>query len=114
MSYLSIDRSGDELEMKFIAYCEVPVEVGNAFEKDPEAQAKLVKYIEQLKPEAVYFGASRRFIVLVVNAENSLELSKMALPIWRLLKTYPKVEAVNTMDDFGAFMSDLGELVKDL
>ena len=100
--------------MRFAVMCEVPVDVGNAFEKDPRGIEKFAQYLEQLKPEAAYFGSSKRIMILIIKADSEEELTKQIFPIWHILKTYPQVEPVTTIEEFKAISTKMSEFVKGL
>lgn len=100
--------------MRFAIVFEVPVEVGNAFEKDPKAGEFFARLLEQLKPEAGYFGSSRRWVILITKAESHEELTKQLLPIWHTFKIYPQVEPVTSVEEFKAILQKLSELTKGL
>ncbi len=100
--------------MRFALTFEVPVEAGNMFEKDPKAAERIFQLLEQAKPEAIYAGTTRRFMILVVNAESHEELMKLIVPIWHTMKVYPQVDIVMKAEEFKAAFQNIGELVKGL
>lgn len=100
--------------MRFAVICEVPVEVGNAFEKDPKAGESFAQYLEQLKPETAYFGSTRRLMIFITKAESQEELTKQILPLWHIFKAYPKIEPVSNLEEFKAVLPKIGEMVKGL
>jgi len=100
--------------VRFAVVVELPVEVGNAFEKDPKAEELLTQFLEQAKPEAGYFGSARRLLILIVNAESHEELSGILVPLWHLFKTYPQVEPVVTIEEFKAGFPKWKQMLKDL
>jgi len=99
--------------VRFAIVFEVPVETGNAFEKDPKAGEFFAQFLEQLKPEAGYFS-SRRSVILITKAESEEELTKQLLPIWHIFKTYPQVDPVSSLEEFKTIIPKLSELVKNL
>jgi hypothetical protein len=100
--------------MRFAIQFEVPVEVGNAFEKDPKALELLAKFMEPMKPEAGYFCSTRRYGIMIVNADSQEELNKMIFPIWHNFKVYPQVDPVFTLEEIPGFYQKLPELVNAL
>lgn len=100
--------------MRFAVTFEPPVEAGNAFEKDPKAAELMFRLAEDAKPEAIYASSSRRFMIIVVNAESHKELLKLLAPIWHTLKVYPQVDVVMNMEEFKAAFQKIGETVKGL
>lgn len=100
--------------MKFAVMVELPVEVGNAFEKDPKAEELLTQLLEQTKPEAGYFGSARRLLILIVNAESHEDLAGKLVPIWHAFKTYPQVEPVVTIEEFKAGLPKWKQMLKEL
>ncbi len=93
---------------------EVPIEVGNALEKDPKFGELINRLFEELKPEQVYFGTTKRWVIIITNAESQEELTKYILPIWHTFKTYPIVEPVGNLEEMKATLSKLGEFMKNL
>jgi len=101
--------------MRFKITFELPIDVGNAFEKDPKAGEVIAKWLEQLKPEAGYMSCGgRRRGTIIMNANSEEELSMKLLPFWHTFKTYVEVEPVLTLEEFGAFLSKVSEVVTDL
>lgn len=100
--------------MRFAIVFEIPVEIGNAFEKDPKAGEFFVKFLKQLKPEAGYFSSLRRSGILITKAESEEELVQQLVPIWHIFKTYPQVDLVSSLDEFITTIPKLKELLKDL
>ncbi|NIM45494.1 MAG: hypothetical protein GTN80_07605 [Nitrososphaeria archaeon] len=100
--------------MRFVIQFELPVEVGNAFEKDPKFLEILAQWLEQLKPEAAYFSSSRRYVIVISEAESHEELSKLLVPIWHTFKVYPQVEPVITAEEAKAVFPKLAEIIKNL
>jgi len=89
---------------------DVPVEAGNAFEKDPKAAGFFARLLEELKPEAGYFSSSRRWVILITKAESHEELTKQLLPIGHIFKAYPRVEPVNSLEEFNVMLPKLEKL----
>jgi len=100
--------------MRFAIQFEVPIEVGNAFERDPKATELLAKLMEPMKPEAAYLCSTRRYGIIIVNADSQEELNKMIFPLWHSFKTYPQVDPVFTLEEIPEIYKQLGELVKTL
>lgn len=100
--------------MRYAITFEPPVEVGNAFEKDPKAGELLARLLEPAKPEAVYFSCSRRFVIVIANAESHEELARLIIPIWHTMKVYPQVEPILNLEEFQAAFPKYQQLVKDL
>jgi len=100
--------------VRFAITFEVPVEAGNAFEKNPKAAERIFQLLEQAKPEAIYAGVTRRFMILVVKAESHEELMKLMTPIWHTMKVYPQVDIVMKVEEFKAAFQSASELLKGL
>lgn len=100
--------------MRFAIQFDVPIDVGNAFEKDPRAGEILAKIFEPIKPEAAYFCTTRRYGIIIVNAESQDELSKIVFPIWHNFKTYPQVDPVINLEEFPETFKQRSELLKTL
>ena len=101
--------------MRFKIVFDIPLESGNALEKDPKAGELIAKWLQQLKPEAGYFscGGTRRGTI-ITNADSEEELATQLLPFWHTFKTYVEVEPVLTIEEFGATFSKINKIVKDL
>jgi hypothetical protein len=101
--------------MRFKITFELPVDVGNALEKDPKAGELMAKWLEQLKPEAGYMSCGgRRRGIIITNADSEEELATQFLPIWHNFETYVEVEPVLTLEEFGATFAKLSQIAKDL
>ena len=72
--------------MKVLLQAKAPHEVFNAAIRDGTASKKLMHIIDELKPEAVYFGEfdGHRTALMVVDIKDSSEIPKYAEP-WFLL-----------------------------
>lgn len=100
--------------MRFAIQFEIPVDVGNALEKDPKAAELIAGLFETMKPEAAYFCSTRRYGIIFVNADSQDELSKIVFPIWHNFKTYPQVDPVRNIEEFPEALKQLGELTKNI
>ena len=101
--------------MRFKITFELPIDVGNALEKDPKGGELLGKWLEQLKPEAGYMSCGgRRRGIIITNADSEEELAMKLLPFWHTFKTYVEVEPVLTLEEFGATFSKLSKIAKHL
>jgi len=100
--------------VRFAIQFDVPIDVGNAFEKDPKAAELLAKVMEPMKPEAAYFCSTRRYGIVIVNADSQEELTKMIFPIWHVFKTYPQVDPVMGLEELPERLRQMSELAKNI
>lgn len=100
--------------VRFAILGEISVEAGNAFEKDSKAVEFFARYLENLKPEAAYFSSSRRYVIVIANAESHEELLRQLEPLWHTFKTYPQVDPIMNLKEFKTIMPKLSELTKGL
>jgi hypothetical protein len=100
--------------LRYAITLEPPVEPANEFEKDPKAAESFFQLLEQAKPEAAYASSTRRYLIIIVNADSQEDLLKLLAPIWHTFKAYPRVEPVLTLDEFKAAFQEVGKQVKDL
>ena len=96
--------------MKFLIEFNPPVDVKNAFEKNPDLQKKAGEAIARMKPVSAWF--TWRYGFFVVEANSASELDKMVGPICHLFKTDPKVSPAFGLDEFPKLVAELGEEAK--
>jgi hypothetical protein len=72
--------------MRTLIKVEIPVEAGNAAIKSGSFQQTMRKAMEDLKPEAAYFGImnGKRGGFLVADLSDASEMSRVAEPIFQL------------------------------
>jgi len=80
------------------------------FVRAPKAAELFSKMLEEAKPEAMYTSSSRRFMILIMNAESHEELFKVLGTIWYTMKVYPKVDTVMNMSEWKEALANSREL----
>ena len=87
--------------MRFLVQARIPVEHGNAAIKDGSLLSNIQKYLDQTKPEAVYFSSAdgQRTIFFVLNIEAEHNLPEIYEPLWldlhADLQVYPVLNAAD-------------------
>jgi len=84
----------------------------NAAVADGTAGKKISRILEELKPEAVYFGEidGRRTASLIINIDDAAKIPMYAEPWFLLFEADVKLRPVMTPEDLGR--SNLGGLGK--
>ena len=88
--------------MRFLVEVQIPTEVGNTALKDGSLIKQHEEYLNEVKPEAVYYTLAngRRTIYLVVNLESPEKLPEITEPLWQDLSAEVYVAPVMTPEDF--------------
>lgn len=88
--------------MKFLVEVRIPTEVGNAGLLDGSFLRQQQKYLEDVKPEVVYFSAmhGQRTIYMVIDIQSADKLSQIAEPLWLDWKADVRFTPVMTGEDF--------------
>ena len=70
--------------MRFLVKTTMPTEVGNAAIRDGSMGQKIMRILEEQKPEAVYFveEGGQRTQYLVINVDSVNQLPSIAEPWW--------------------------------
>jgi len=100
--------------MRFLVKATIPLEAGNDLVRDPEMGARIQQLMEDLKPEAAYFGAveGQRAMFLVLNMNEASEIMMITEPLWLGFEADIEMWPVMTPDDLtkgAAKMEDLLE-----
>ncbi|MDH4064784.1 MAG: panthothenate synthetase [Acidobacteriota bacterium] len=98
--------------MRMLLIAKNPPGKFNAGVRDGSSGQKLVKIIEDLKPEAVYFTEidGRRTAVLVVDLKDASEIPKYAEPFFLNFESEVHFHPVMTPEDLGrAGLEELGK-----
>lgn len=87
--------------MKFLVHATMDVEAGNAAFLDGSIVTKIQKCLNDVKPEAVYFGIAngQRSIYLIVNVDSMDKLPEIAEPLWLDFKANIEVTPLMTPAD---------------
>jgi hypothetical protein len=83
--------------MRFLLRIKLPNEYGNSMIKNPQFLEKLNQMLEELKPEATYFGPvdGVRGMYLIVNLKDESELVRVTEPFF--LGLHAEIEPVLLM-----------------
>lgn len=100
--------------MRFLVEVQIPTEVGNAALKDGSLIREHENYLNEVKPEAVYYTLAngRRTIYLVVNLESAEKLPAITEPLWLTLNAEVRVAPVMTSEDFQKALGGLQEVIE--
>jgi len=100
--------------MRFLVEVQIPTEVGNAALKDGSLIRGHENYLNEVKPEAVYYTLAngRRAIYLVVDLESPEKLPAITEPLWLDLGAEVRVAPVMTSEDFQKALRGLQEVIE--
>lgn len=90
--------------MKYLIHGEVPPDRGEYLETNPEAMQELLGAWQEANAEAMYFSLTRRGYFFVVEVANEDEFFEPLHKTWILLQSYPTVDPVATLEEFGAII----------
>lgn len=93
--------------MKFLVEFNPPVEAKNEFEKNPDAQKKVMEALERMKPLAAWFTLRRGFFVF--EADSVEEVTRKTAVFYYIFKTDPVIAPAISMDEFGKVVGYLAE-----
>ena len=99
--------------MRMILYVTFPTEKFNAALREGTVQSKLGQILEDIKPEAVYFGGppgAERGVVAIVDVASADQLPAVTEPWYLAFDAEVEAKVAMTAEDIGNL--DLGELVK--
>jgi hypothetical protein len=87
--------------VKFLLRLHFPTEHGNKMLQDPNFQQKLEGVLNQIKPEAVYFGPveGERGIYMIVNMTSADMMAGIGEPLWMALNCKLDVTPVMELSD---------------
>jgi len=98
--------------MRMLLIAKNPPAKFNAGVRDGSTGKKLMKIIEELKPEAVYFTEmeGKRTAVMVINLKDASEIPKYAEPFFLNFDSEVEFHPVMSPEDLGrAGLEDLGK-----
>ena len=100
--------------MRFMVKATIPVEAGNDLVHDPNLGKRMGDILDDLKPEAAYFGAAdgQRTMFLIVNMDDSSQIPAVAEPLWLSLKCHVEFIPVMNQEDFGKAVQDIERVSK--
>jgi hypothetical protein len=87
--------------MRMLVHASFPIEPFNSAVRDGSAGKKIQKIMEELKPEAAYFGEfdGRRSAMLFVNVADPSKIPTFAEPFFLYFNAEVKFRAVMTAED---------------
>ncbi len=94
--------------MKYLIQIDLSPEVGAQLEQNPEEIQEFVGMWQAHNPDAMYFAMTRRRATIIVDAPNEDSFFEALHRTWVLTQSYPQVDPVATMDEFGKIMERLG------
>ncbi|MFQ6032598.1 MAG: hypothetical protein ACE5K2_06725 [Candidatus Zixiibacteriota bacterium] len=88
--------------MRFLVEVRIPVKVGNARLKDGSLLKQIENYLNDVKPEAVYFTLAngQRTIYLVLDLESADKMPEIGEPLWLDWKADIHLTPVMNAEDF--------------
>lgn len=100
--------------MRFLIEVRIPTEEGNAALKDGSLIKQHQKYLNDVKPEAVYYTLAngKRAIYLVIDIESPDRLPEITEPLWQDLNAEVYVAPVMTSEDFQKALRGLQEVIE--
>ncbi len=87
--------------MRFMITCRIPMEAGNAAIKDGSLPQTIQSIMEDLEPEAAYFGEieGARGAYFVVNMDDASQLPAIAEPLLLGMGATVQIHPVMTPED---------------
>ncbi len=100
--------------MRFMLTFRIPPEEGNAAIKDGSLPQTIQSILEDLKPEAAYFGEQEgaRGGFLVINMEDASQMPALAEPLFLGLGATIKTQPVMVPEDLEKAGPDLEQLAQ--
>jgi hypothetical protein len=97
--------------MRFMLTFRIPTEKGNALAKDGTLGQTIRSILEEIGPEAAYFGDTEgaRGGYLVVNMDNASQIPAMAEPLFLGLDATVQIHPVMTAEDLGKASSAIDQ-----
>lgn len=94
--------SKERIEMRFLVEVRIPVESGNAGLKNGTLLPQLQSYLNDVKPEAVYFAVAngQRTIYLILDVQSVDKLPEIGEPLWLDWKADIYLTPIMNMADF--------------
>ena len=70
--------------MKFLVETRIPTDVGNQKLKDGSLMKEMQAYLDEIKPEAIYFALAhgKRTVYMVINIPSADKMPEIAEPLW--------------------------------
>ena len=100
--------------MKFLVKATMPVKAGNAYVRGSDLQSRMDTVMGDVRPEAAYFTIDngQRTAYFVMNVEDSLDLPRIAEPLWQAWEADVTFIPVIPAEDMEKLMGMVGELTK--
>ncbi len=94
--------------MKYIVEVKISPEVGIEVEAQPEKLQEWVGKWQALNPLRMYFGLTRRVVMIILDVANEDAMFDALHATWVLTKAYPKVSPVADATEFPALLKRAG------
>ena len=100
--------------MRFLVKANMPVEAANALAKSGKLGETIRSIVEELKPEAAYFGDNNgmRTAFLVLEMTDAAQIPAIAEPFFLALNAQIEIHPVMTLEDLGRAGSAIEKAVK--
>jgi hypothetical protein len=101
--------------MRCIIECWIPAEDGNCSLLDGTMSGKIQKYLDSVKPEAVYFTVKdgQRTMIVVANIPSEDKMVAIGEPLWLDWNASVSVTPVMTLADLQKAGKDMEKLAKE-
>ena len=101
--------------MRCIIECWFPVEDGNCAILDGSLPVKIKKYLDDVKPEAVYFTVKdgQRMMIAVVNVPSEDKMVAINEPLWLDWNASVTITPAMSLADLQKAGKDMEKLAKD-
>jgi len=101
--------------MRCIIECWIPAEDGNCSLLDGTLPGKIQKYLDAVKPEAVYFTVKdgQRTMIVVVNIPSEDKMVAITEPLWLDWNASVSVTPAMSLADLQKAGKDMEKLAKD-
>jgi hypothetical protein len=108
-------RKRSEKSMRCIVECVIPAEAGNRSIMDGTLPSKMKKYLEAVKPEAVYFTVKdgQRTIFAIVNFPSEDKMVAFNEPLWLDWGASVTVTPAMSLADLEKAGKDMEKLAKE-
>ncbi|HXG35469.1 MAG TPA: hypothetical protein VNL15_00705 [Dehalococcoidia bacterium] len=99
--------------MRFLAQITIPNDAGNTGLLDGSLLGKIQRYIEEVKPEAVYAAAEgQRTLFMILNIESSDRIPELLEPLWIDLEADVHLVPVLNAEEFARAQAGIERVVK--
>src|SRR3974377_830549 len=101
--------------MRFVVKCTIPTEIANPLIKSGTLFKQLMKYVEGVNAEAVYFTPSdgQRAVYFVLDMPSIDKMASVTEPPWLDWKAEVEMTPVMTLADLEKAGPDMEKLIRD-